>query len=121
MRRQVEWARLKGLADKAGGLTAAEVLRRRNQYGGNIIIETPAPGWIALLKDTARDPMIWFLIVSGGLFATVQQYSEALVLLAALVPLAGMDAFLHKRHRRLLKACAAASHRRLPSSAMVPP
>jgi hypothetical protein len=47
MRRQVEWARLKGLADKAGGLTAAEVLRRRNQYGGNIIIETPAPGWIA--------------------------------------------------------------------------
>ena len=41
--------------------------------------------------------MIWFLAATSVLFAALGDFAEALTLLVAMVPLIGMDAFLHRR------------------------
>ena len=79
------------------GLTAPDVEARRRRYGSNDVIEAAAHAWRDLLRDTARDPMLWFLLGTSVLFAVIGDTTEALVLLAALVPFVGMDAFLHRR------------------------
>ena len=38
-----------------------------------------------------------FLVATGGLFAVIGEIREAIILAIALVPLAGMDLFLHRR------------------------
>lgn len=70
---------------------------RRERYGANAIIETPPARWRELARDTAKDPMLWFLTATSLLYAVVGQLGEALTLVVALVPLAGMDVFLHWR------------------------
>ena len=41
--------------------------------------------------------MVWFLVVIALLFAALGDYTEAVVLGLALLPIAGMDAYLHRR------------------------
>jgi Ca2+-transporting ATPase len=41
--------------------------------------------------------MIWFLAGVSALYGVLGEAAEALVLLAAIAPLVGMDAFLHRR------------------------
>jgi Ca2+-transporting ATPase len=79
------------------GLTAGEVEERRRRYGSNDILGDGRVGWGAILRDTAQDPMVWFLVVTALLFAWLGDYAEASVLSLALVPIAGMDAYLHRR------------------------
>ena len=96
-RRPVPLARLEGLLASQRGLTAAEVSERRQRYGVNDIVETPPSRWWDLARDTLNDPMIWFLAGVSALYGVLGEVAEALVLLAAIVPLVGMDAFLHRR------------------------
>jgi Ca2+-transporting ATPase len=41
--------------------------------------------------------MLWFLVGASALFAIVGDWTEAAILLAALVPFTGMDLYLHRR------------------------
>lgn len=91
--------RLAGLGSRLEGLTAAEVAERRRRYGPNDILRVPAAPWRDALRDTVRDPMLWFLAATGALYAWVGQVGEALTLLAAMGPLVGLDLFLHRRTR----------------------
>jgi Ca2+-transporting ATPase len=99
MLRALALERIEGLAGRDGGLTSAEAEARLRRYGENRIVE--ASGWslLALVRDTLADPMLWFLLGTGTVFAAVGQRTEAVVLLIALVPFLGMDAFLHRRTR----------------------
>ncbi|MEZ5561238.1 MAG: cation-transporting P-type ATPase [Pseudomonadales bacterium] len=81
------------------GLTADEVTARRRVYGTNQILESVKKGWRDLARDTARDPMLWFLLATSGMFAITGDHVESTVLLLALLPIIGMDAFLHRRTR----------------------
>jgi len=96
-RRPVPMARLGDLLASDRGLTAAEVGERRQRYGPNDILETPPQPWWDLARDTVKDPMIWFLAGVGALYGVVGEITEALTLLVAIIPLVGMDAFLHRR------------------------
>lgn len=96
-RRPVPVARLLDLLPGDRGLGAAEVTERRERYGFNDILEAPPSRWRDLARDTVRDPMIWFLAGVSTLYAGVGELREAFVLLVAIVPLVGMDAFLHWR------------------------
>lgn len=78
------------------GLSDAEVRAQRG-FGFNDIVSQARSGWRVVARDTARDPMLWFLLVTSGLFAVLGQIKEGLTLLAAMVPLLGMDAYLHRR------------------------
>jgi Ca2+-transporting ATPase len=103
MRRRLPIARLGGLLASERGLSTAEAEERRRSYGPNEIVETSFAGWRSVIRDTATDPMLWFLVGTGALYSFLGEYAEALVLLAAIVPLIGMDAFLHRpaSHSRL--------------------
>jgi Ca2+-transporting ATPase len=97
MHRSVPLDRFHGLPDMTMGLAAHQVNAQCARYGQNLILEAPPGGWIWLLQETAKDPMLWFLVGTSGIFAFVGQWTEAAVLLAALVPFLGMDAYLNRR------------------------
>lgn len=92
------------LADR--GLTAEAVEERRRLYGNNDILGDETSGWGAIARDTARDPMLWFLAATAILFAWLGDYAEAGVLGLALVPIAGMDAYLHRRTQATTESLA---------------
>lgn len=114
-KRSVPADRLEGLLSSARGLTANEVAARRVRFGANDIIEDPPSPWRRLLRDTARDPMLWFLLGTSVLFAVIGDRAEAIVLMVALLPLVGMDAYLHRRTQASTQGLAS----RLASSATV--
>lgn len=96
------------------GLSAAQVEAQR-AYGFNDIVVPAATGWLGIARDTARDPMLWFLVLTAGLFGWAGHAAESVILLAAMVPLVGMDAWLHRR----TIASTAGLASRLASSARV--
>ena len=102
----------RGVVD-AQGLDSAAVAAARQAHGFNDIVAEPSGGWLTVVCDTARDPMPWFLLVTAALFALLGQPGESWTLLLALLPLLGMDAYLH--HRTLASAASLAS--RLASTA----
>jgi Ca2+-transporting ATPase len=97
MLRSVPLERFERLPGPQQGLTAVEVKARTERYGRNLILETVTGGWWLLVRETIKDPMLWFLLGTSGLFALVGEWTEALILLVALVPFLGMDVFLHRR------------------------
>lgn len=113
-RRSVPLDRLASLPPGTQGLSAAQVERQRS-HGFNDIVAPATDGWLVVARDTARDPMLWFLLLSAGLFGLLGQVTESLTLLVAMAPLLGMDAYLHRR----TSASAAGLASRLASSAKV--
>jgi Ca2+-transporting ATPase len=97
VRRQYPLDRQIDLRTDGEGLALDEVGRRRSLYGGNNIVEAAPAGWRQILRDTLTDPMIWFLLVTSGLFVAIGDRLEAVIMLAAILPLLGMDVFLHQR------------------------
>lgn len=95
--RQFPYERIRDLPDPELGLSETAVASRRERYGANDILDAPASGLRELLRDTLRDPMLWFLLVTGGLFAAIGEIREAVILAIAVLPLAGMDMYLHRR------------------------
>ena len=98
--------RLTGLQAAYRGLTAAEVSARHARFGFNDIIVAAPSTWLDLVRDTARDPMLWFLGGVSLLFVALRDYTEAAILAVALVPLVGMDAYLHRRTQASTKGLA---------------
>lgn len=107
--------RLSTLPNGEAGLSASDVEALRARYGDNRIVEPPRHRFWHALRDAAGDPMLWFLLVVSALFFATGETVEAAVLLLAILPLLGMDAFLHRRTR--LSTAALAS--RLASDAEV--
>jgi Ca2+-transporting ATPase len=97
MRRSFPVSRIAVADGNASGLTTIEVEERRRKYGLNCVVDTPAAGWRDIARDTARDPMVWFLVATAALFAGLGDITEASVLAVALMPIVGMDAYLHRR------------------------
>ena len=115
MRQKLTIERVVGLLDGERGLSSAEVEARRRKYGTNDIVEVPGNPWGELARETARDPMIWFLVGTAVLYLALGSRMEAFTLLAAILPLAGMDVYLHRR----TQASTAGLRQRLASSASV--
>lgn len=89
--------RLENLWNAERGLTAGEVADRLARYGTNDIVESAPHPWWNLVRDTAKDPMLWFFVGTSVLYAAVGQTTEALTLSVAIAPLLGMDVYLHRR------------------------
>jgi Ca2+-transporting ATPase len=107
--------RIIGLLEADRGLTTEEVEERRRRWGSNNILGDDQSGWGVIARDTAQDPMAWFLIVTALLFAWLGDYAEAGILGLALLPIAGMDAYLHRRTQATTESLAG----RLATSARV--
>lgn len=131
MIRQAPLERLRGLDDSGRGLTESEAAARAATYGPNLILEAAPRGWFDLARDTLKDPMLWFLLGTSLLFAVVGQVRESAILLAALVPLVGMDAYLHRRTHASIEGLSSrlanratvvreGARRTVPATALVP-
>jgi Ca2+-transporting ATPase len=96
-RRSLPLARVQDLLPLERGLTTSEAEERGRQYGPNAILESPPRRWRDLARETAKDPMIWFLVGTAALYWIVGQVKEAVILLVAIAPLVAMDLFLHRR------------------------
>jgi Ca2+-transporting ATPase len=90
-------SRLQQLVPFDRSLSSAEVAERRNHYGRNDIVEIPGNPWLDLARDTAKDPMLWFFLGTGVVYALVGERVEAITFIVAIAPLLLMDAFLHRR------------------------
>ena len=66
MRRAVPIVRLGGPLVAPQGLSTAEAVAQRAIYGRNDIVEAPRRPWRDLVRETATDPMIWFLVGTGS-------------------------------------------------------
>ncbi len=97
MRRVVPIARIDGFGEPGRSLTTQEAEDRLRAFGANRIIQKESSGWGDIARDTARDPMFWFLIGTSLLFAFLGDYSESVILGLAIIPIVGMDAYLHRR------------------------
>ena len=97
------------------GLTTEQVQRLRASCGYNDIVYQPTNRWLTVLRDSLKDPMIWFLLGSGVLFSLLGQHIESVVLLLAILPLLVMDVVLHRR----TAASSAGLASRLAKSAQV--
>lgn len=89
--------RLCGLLTETGGLTRTQAEEQHRRYGRNDITDVGGSSWWDVMRDTAHDPMIWFLIGIGVLYACLGELVEAGTLLVAVLPLIGMDVVLHWR------------------------
>lgn len=97
MYRDIPTSRLRDVDIPNQGLSAAQVREQRDKYGPNAIVSGTGWRWLDVVRSTATDPMIWFLAATACLFAWLGNYGEAAVLAVALLPIAGMDAYLHRR------------------------
>jgi P-type Ca2+ transporter type 2C len=96
-RHRLPHGRLDGLLGAQRGLAGEEAAARRDRFGANDIVESRAHPWWELLRETARDPMLWFLVGTAALYAALGERVESTIMAAALLPIIGMDAFLHRR------------------------
>ena len=69
--RDIPTHRLPALA--AGQGLRAEQVEGQRAYGSNDIVAHAASGWRVVARDTARDPMLWFLVLTAGLFGLLGQ------------------------------------------------
>ncbi|WP_374639637.1 cation-translocating P-type ATPase [Hydrogenophaga sp.] len=95
--RQIPKDRIPDSTTANQGLTPDQVIAAQRTFGFNDIIAQTAGNWRDIARDTARDPMLWFLVLSAALFAGLGQLTESLTLVLAMLPLLGMDAYLHRR------------------------
>ena len=95
MQHHVPSERVAGL--EPDGLTIAQVVERRSRYGTNDIVTAAPSGWREVMRETARDPMIWFLIGTALIFLWLGELLEATILAVALLPIIIMDGYLHRR------------------------
>ena len=95
--KKITFNNLKNLPNTNLGLTQEQVLNQRAQFGSNNIIEFSGNAFVEIFLDTIKDPMIWFLIGVGIVFALMNQLQEGITLFIAIIPLILMDAFLHWR------------------------
>ncbi|MHB9879905.1 cation-translocating P-type ATPase [Pacificimonas sp. ICDLI1SI03] len=95
-------------AGELEGITDSEATALRERFGNNVIAEYQARSARQLAGDTAHDPMLWFLLVTSIVFAGLGELSDAAVLMLALMPLIGMDFYLHRRTEASLKGLRSA-------------
>jgi Ca2+-transporting ATPase len=85
-----------------GGLTAAEAAARLKHYGPNALVEVEQHRWWTPIFHAVTDPMVLLLLASGMVYLLLQEYTDGLVLLIALLPIVAMDLLLEWRAERAL-------------------
>lgn len=79
------------------GLSAEVAAQKLKRLGKNEILEDNSNSYWELIIDTLKDPMIWFLLLVGGIFLFIGEYRDGVVILLSILPLLFMDAILHFR------------------------
>ncbi|MBI2464667.1 HAD-IC family P-type ATPase [Candidatus Shapirobacteria bacterium] len=65
------------------GLTLAEVQRRQQQYGPNVLPEKPVPGRLSILTSQLKSPLVFILLIAGLITIVIGHYSDAIIIFLA--------------------------------------
>ena len=76
---------LEALRVEDGGLTSAEVERRRGHYGLNQLTEAPRPGFLKLLWEQFNNFIVMLLIVAAVVSAILGEWIDASAIMAIVV------------------------------------
>jgi P-type Ca2+ transporter type 2C len=88
------------------GLTSAQARRRLEIYGGNLAVKHRPGQRLLEFAKLLVDPMAIMLAVAGVAYLFMGQRLEGSVLLAALIPVLGIDVILEIRSQTALKKLA---------------
>lgn len=86
------------------GLTAPEVDRWRSQAGPNVPVQPDRAGLVARLRGIASEPMFVLLLVTALLYAALGDRPNALLMLGALLAVAGISYYQERRADQALEA-----------------
>ena len=113
------------------GLSSQEAAERRRLHGANEIVpEVRSGGWRRVAR-AAADPMVFLLAAVAAVELVLGQRRDAVILLIAILPIAGMDVFLEWKSESALAALRRLTVRRarawrdgelleLPATELVP-
>ena len=93
----------------ASGLTPAEAAARLRRDGPNRLVARERWSALRQLLEMLADPMALMLAAAGGIYLALGAVRDGVILLAALVPVLGVDVLLEIRSRRALRKLAAAA------------
>jgi Ca2+-transporting ATPase len=86
------------------GLNNDEVLTSQKLYGYNSIKANHKNSWYILLFDILKEPMLLLLIAVSVIYVIVGNYSEALVMLGAIIAVSGISFYQDNRSKKALEA-----------------
>jgi P-type Ca2+ transporter type 2C len=70
---------------ETSGLTAAEVLERRKQYGENVLPAEKGPSAWSILLAQLKSPLVYIILVAAGVSLAVGEYGDFGIIMAVVV------------------------------------
>jgi Ca2+-transporting ATPase len=92
----------------AAGLDPEEAERRLQVHGPNRLVEPRRWAWLGEVLRVVADPMALMLGLAAAVYLMLGERRDGIILLAALVPVLGVDVVLEARSRSALKRLAEA-------------
>src|SRR5574342_1090101 len=92
----------------AAGLDPEEAQRRLQVHGPNRLVEPRRWAWLGEVLRVVADPMALMLGLAAAVYLMLGERRDGVILLAALVPVLGVDVVLAARSRSALKKLAEA-------------
>lgn len=84
------------------GLTAAEVIDRRNQYGTNALERKADRVLLNVLKEIVLEPMFLLLLAACVIYFITGQHQEGIIMLISIFLVAGISIFQEYRSRNAI-------------------
>jgi len=86
------------------GLNDSEVATSRKKYGFNRINTTQKNGWLELLVDILKEPMLILLFAVSVIYVIIGDYGEALFMFIAIVAVSAISFYQDNRSKKALEA-----------------
>jgi magnesium-transporting ATPase (P-type) len=88
------------------GLSDAEAAARLTSVGPNRLVPEDPWAWLKETVAILADPMALMLGATATVYLLLGETRDGIILLLALIPVLGVDVFLHARSREALKQLA---------------
>lgn len=98
--------RMRAIADRGAlaGLSDLEVAQRLQQDGPNELAKSRGGGLAQTALGVVREPMILLLLAAGGLYVVLGDHAEALLLVASIGLIVGIELYQERKTERALEA-----------------
>jgi len=86
------------------GLSTTEVTQLRQQYGRNVLPETPPPSKISILLEQLKSPLVYVLLIAAILTLLINHLSDTVIILVAVLLNTVLGYIQEQRANSALKA-----------------
>lgn len=89
------------------GLSEQEVITSREQFGSNTTRQKERSGWLAVLLEMLKEPMLLLLIATTIIYFILGETGEAYFMLSAIIIVSGISFYQDRRSRKALEGLQA--------------